>query len=86
MYAVIRRRVTVGIPWRSITKYVLASAVMAMVLFIVPSPTRISLTLIVTAAGGLVYLGLLMAMDEEARLLVQSMWEEVRFKIYGLLS
>lgn len=86
MYALVRRTVTMNIPWKNIAKYVLASLVMATVLFIIPHPTRISFTLILTAVGGLIYLGLLMIIDQEARSLIRSVWQEVKFKFYGILS
>jgi len=38
---------------------------MATVLFTIPPPTRIYLTLIAAAAGGIVYLAMLMAIDKE---------------------
>jgi hypothetical protein len=59
--------VTIRIPWRNIGKYAFAAAVMGTVLYVIPHPTRISLTLVETAIGGLIYLGLLMAVDKEAR-------------------
>lgn len=86
LYIIVRKMVTITIPWKSIAKYVFASAAMATFLFIVPHPTRIYLTLIVTAAGGIIYLALLMAIDKEARLLVRSVWQEIKFKIGGVLT
>jgi O-antigen/teichoic acid export membrane protein len=86
LYAIVRKAVTINIPWRNIAKYVFASAVMATVLFMIPHPTRIYLTLIVTATGGIVYLALLMAIDKEARLLVHSMWQEIKFKVEGVTT
>jgi len=83
LYAIVRKMVTINIPWRNITKYVFASAIMAIFLSLIQHPTRIYLTLIVTAIGGIIYLTLLMAIDKEARALVNSMWQEVKFKIRG---
>jgi len=81
--AIVRKMVTINIPWRNIMKYVFASAIMAVFLFVIPHPTRIYLTLIVTAAGGIIYLTLLMAIDKEARALVNSVWQEIGSKIRG---
>jgi O-antigen/teichoic acid export membrane protein len=86
LYIVIRRRVVIDIPWKNVGKYVLASLAMAIVLFIIPNPTRISLTVIFSAAGGLVYLGLLMTIDKEARSVIHTLWQEVKFKVSGILS
>jgi len=80
LYVVVRGMVRVHIPWRSISKYVLAAAVMGTALFLIPHPTRISMTLIETAAGGLIYLGLLMAIDKEARRLPRDIIGEFRHK------
>jgi hypothetical protein len=53
---------------------------MGTVLYLIPHPTRISMTLIETAAGGLIYLGLLMAIDKEARRLPRDIIGEFRHK------
>jgi len=86
LYVIVRKMVTVDIPWKNITKYVFASAVMAAFLFAISHPTRIILTLIVTAIGGIIYLALLMAIDEEARSLVRSVWQEIKFKTEGVIT
>ena len=44
------------------------------------------MTLIATAIGGIIYLALLIAIDKEARLLVRSMWQEIRFKGEGVVA
>jgi len=86
LYAIVRQMVKIDIPWKNIAKYVFASAVMATVLFIIPHPTRIYLTLIATAIGGIIYLALLMVIDKEARLLVHSVWQEIKFKVEGIMT
>ena len=86
LYAIIRGIVKIDIPWKSIAKYVFASAVMASVLFIAPHPTRIYLTLIETAIAGIVYVALLMVIDKEARMLVYSMWQEIRLKVDRVIT
>jgi O-antigen/teichoic acid export membrane protein len=86
LYATIRKAIKIDIPWKNIVKHVFASAVMATVLFVIPHPTRIYLTLIVTAIGGIVYLALLMVIDKEARLLVHSVWQEIKFKVEGIMT
>ena len=80
LYVVVRGMVKVHIPWRSISKCVVAAAVMGTVLYLIPHPTEISTTLIETAAGGLIYLGLLMAIDKEARRLLRDIIGEFRHK------
>jgi|GEM_PF-3897095 len=54
---------------------------MATVLFTIPPPTRIYLTLIATATGGMVYLAVLIVIDKEARLLIQSIWQEIKCRV-----
>jgi hypothetical protein len=82
-----------GIPWKSISKYVLASAVMAAVLFLLPHPAGVSDTattmeilfnigqvLVLTGIGAAVYLVIMMAIDKESRMLPKAMLQEVRGK------
>ena len=86
LYAIVRKMVKIDIPWKNIAKYVFGSAVMATVLFIIPHPTRIYLTLVATAIGGIIYLTLLMVIDKEARSLVHSIWQEIKFKVEGIIT
>ena len=81
LYVIVRKMVTMNIPWRNIMKYVFASAIMTIFLSVIQHPTRIYLTLIVTAVGGIIYLTLLMVIDKETRALVNSVWKEIKFKI-----
>jgi hypothetical protein len=74
LYSVLRKAVKVKIPWKSIGKYVAASSVMAFVLFLA-QPARRSTTLIVTAVGSMIYLGLLLAFDKETRALARMIWQ-----------
>ena len=68
------------IPWRPIGKYLLASAVMGVVLYLLPYSNSISTTLIWTAIGGVVYLAVLMLIDKETRALPMSILHELRRK------
>lgn len=80
LYILVRKSVKVDIPWINIVKYVFASAVMAVVLFVIPHPTRISLTLAITAVGGIIYLASLMVVDKETRMLPRTIWQEIKRK------
>ncbi len=93
MYATTRKSVKIDIPWRSIFKYVLASAVMAAVLFLLPHPAgvpvaadtmdiifNIGQVLVLTGIGAAVYIAIIIAIDKEARMLPKSMLQEVRGK------
>jgi len=86
LYTIVHKSIKIAIPWRNIAKYVFASAVMATVLFVIPHPTRLSLTLGLTAIGGIIYLALLMAIDKEARSLADSMWQEIKLKVKGVAN
>jgi hypothetical protein len=68
------------IPWKTITKYVFAAAVMGTILYVVPHPTRVLSTLAETAIGGLIYLAALMAIDKETRALPSFILKELRYR------
>jgi hypothetical protein len=76
----VREMIKVIIPWKSILKYVFASAVMGIVLFLLPYSSRLSTTLVWTGVGGVVYLGVLMMIDREARALPKTILQEIRGK------
>jgi len=80
---IVRKMIRLDIPWSNIAKYLFASAVMATALSLIPHPTTISLTLGITAIGGIIYLSLLMAIDKEARMLAIAVWRELKSKVKG---
>jgi len=81
LYAIVRKMIKIDIPWGSIAKYASAAAIMGALLYVIPHPTRISLTVGMTVFGGIVYLALLMLIDKEARGLIFITWQEVKSKI-----
>jgi hypothetical protein len=78
LYIIMLGSVTIVVPWRSIGKYVFASAIMATVLYLVPHPTTILPTLGTVALGGAIYAALLLAIDSDARMFVNSIWQEIK--------
>ncbi len=80
LYVLVRKMMRIDIPWKSIAKYLFASAVMGAVLFLLPQSEKVSTTLIYTAVAGVVYLAVLLAIDKEARDLPMSILREVRGK------
>jgi hypothetical protein len=78
LYIIMLGSVTIVVPWRSIGKYVFASAIMATVLYLVPHPTTILPTLGTVALGGAIYAVLLLAIDSDARMFVNSIWQEIK--------
>jgi hypothetical protein len=66
------------VAWRSLAKYGFAAAVMALVLYVSPSPTTLMFTLVKTAFGLGIYLGLLLVIDRQARKLLGLIIEEIK--------
>jgi hypothetical protein len=73
-----RESTKILVAWKSLSKYLLASAVTAVVLYLLPNPTTIILTVGKVAVGGAVYLGLLLLIDADARALIPLIWKEIR--------
>jgi O-antigen/teichoic acid export membrane protein len=93
MYNLANKSINIGIPWKNILKYALASAVMAALLLVLPHPTGVPSTastmeilfniakvLALTGVGAGVYLAIIMAIDKDARSLPKSILQEVRGK------
>jgi hypothetical protein len=76
----VREIFKIAMPWKSIAKYSLASAVMGVMLFLLPHTDRVSMTLAWTGLGGIVYLAVLMAIDKESRGLPKAILQEIRGK------
>ena len=90
-YTIASKTIEIGIPWKSISKYVLASAVAATLLFLLPHPTAPSVTattmeiifhiahvLGLTGVGAAVYLVIVMTIDKEARMLPKAILKEMK--------
>ena len=90
LFVLARKTIRFDVPWKSISKYVLASAVTGALLFLLPHPAvvpatattmeiifYIAQTLVLTAIGAVVYLGIVMAIDKEARKLPKSILQEI---------
>jgi hypothetical protein len=77
-YIIVRKMVRIKPPWKNIAKYVFSAAIMGAVLYLIPHPTRLTMTLAETAIGGLIYIALLMAIDKEARKLPGTILKNLR--------
>jgi O-antigen/teichoic acid export membrane protein len=77
-YAMVHNSIRIEFPWRSTGKYVSASAVSAVFLYIVPDTTTILLTLAVVITAGAIYASLLLAIDKDARKIVTAIWYEIK--------
>jgi len=80
-YIIARKCLTFNFPWKSVTKYVIASAVMAALLYVIPNPTRLLLTVGLTLLGGIVYFAVLAVIDWETRELIRSVMSEVKSRL-----
>jgi hypothetical protein len=78
LLVIMRHVVSVAVPWRSISKYVLAAAIMGILLYVLPHSARTATTLVMAASGGILYLGMLAVMDRESRELISAVIQEIR--------
>ena len=77
-YLIARKCLAFDFPWNNIFKYILASAAMAIVLLVIPHPTRLSTIVAVTILGATVYLTVLALIDKEAKSLLTTVLEEAK--------
>jgi O-antigen/teichoic acid export membrane protein len=78
LLSIVHKMTKINIPWRSTAKYVLAAGTMSIFLLLVPHTTRLSITLVTTALGGIIYLAILLAIDKEVRALPKTILQEIR--------
>ncbi|UCG44593.1 MAG: hypothetical protein JSV58_04085 [Candidatus Bathyarchaeota archaeon] len=83
-YRISRKCLTFSFPWRSTARFALASAAMATLLILIPHPSRISSTLILTGIGGLVYIAVLAIFDKDIREMGESVLSEVKSRLAGM--
>ncbi|MEM2987835.1 MAG: hypothetical protein QXK26_02185 [Candidatus Bathyarchaeia archaeon] len=88
LYAMVRKIVKTEIPWKKIAKYIFASIVMSVVLFLTketlglqPGKAKVHQILALTAFGGVFYFALLSAIDTDAKMLVKAVWQEISIRI-----
>ena len=86
LYLFMRRSVKLPVTWKNMAKYILASAAMAAVLFLVPTTTTLLTTIAKAIVGFLIYVGLLLAIDSQARHLVGLIWDEIKGSLQMLTS
>jgi len=80
-YVISHKCLAFNFPWKATGKYIIASSVMATLLFVVPNPNRILPTLVITGVGGVIYFATLAIIDHETRELMKSILEETRSKL-----
>ena len=78
LYKFMHHEISIPIDWKSIGKYVLASATVALILFFAPTTTTLFPTAVKAIIGFLLYLALLLTIDEQARELLRQVWAEIK--------
>jgi O-antigen/teichoic acid export membrane protein len=76
-YLIMGSSLRIDVPWGSIGKYVFASSVTAVVLYVAPHPETLFLTIVTAIVGVAVYVALALAIDSDARMLVRSILQEL---------
>jgi O-antigen/teichoic acid export membrane protein len=78
LYLTMHKQAHLPVDWKSIGKFVFAAVVMALILYFTPFPTTLLLTLVKTGIGLAIYIGLLLAIDHQARKLLGLIIEEIK--------
>jgi O-antigen/teichoic acid export membrane protein len=76
-YLIMRTSVRIAVPWRSVGKYLVTSAVTAAILYALPHPETLALTFATVVAGAVIYAALLLAIDRDARTLLHLILQEI---------
>jgi hypothetical protein len=77
-YLMMHNSVRVTVPWRSIVKYLFASAISALFFHVLPDTTTVVLTVLVVLAGSAIYASILLVIDDDTRRLVVAVWQEIK--------
>lgn len=67
LYFFMRKTIRLPVAWKSITKYVTASIVMAILLYFIPATSTLLFTVAKAIVGLAVYIAILLAIDKQAR-------------------
>ncbi len=86
LYLFMRKSTCLPVAWKSITKYVLASILMGVVLFVSPTTSTLLYTVVKAVAGLAIYIALLLAIDKQARQLLNLIVEEIKGTLRQLTS
>jgi hypothetical protein len=86
LYLFMRSSVRLPVAWKSIAKYVLASILMGIILFLLPNTSTLIFTVAKAFTGFSIYAALLLAIDTQARKLLRLIWEEIKDTIHQLTS
>jgi hypothetical protein len=86
LYFFMRKTVRLPIAWKSITKYVCASVLMGIILFIMPSTFTLLFTVAKAVVGLAIYVAVLLAIDKQARELLNLIILEINGVLKQLIS
>jgi O-antigen/teichoic acid export membrane protein len=76
-FLVMHRSVRIVVPWRSVAKYLAVSAVVGIILYVLPHSATLALTFAAVVGGAVLYAVLLLVADEDARTLVRLILKEL---------
>lgn len=85
-YWQMRRSISLPVAWVSMGKYILTSAIMVVILLVLPTTTTLLPTIGKAALGFSIYAALLLSIDKQARQLVRQIWAEVWGNLKLILS
>jgi hypothetical protein len=77
-YIIANRCLPLDFPRDAVVKYCLASAVMTVVLVVLPQQTRISLVFLTTLVGATTYFAVLVAIDREPREIIRLILKKIQ--------
>ncbi|MCW3994673.1 MAG: oligosaccharide flippase family protein [Candidatus Bathyarchaeota archaeon] len=83
-YTSMHRSIRLHMDWAGIAKFITASVLMAVVLLLLPTPTTLVFTITKAVMGLAIYIGLLLAIDKQARKLFNLIVEEINGTIKAL--
>jgi uncharacterized membrane protein len=86
LYAFMHRSLKLHVAWVSVGKYIFAAAVMGATLYVLPTTTTLISTITKAIGGFALYIGLLLAIDKQARQLIKLIWQEITGSIAELTS
>jgi O-antigen/teichoic acid export membrane protein len=85
VYSFMHHKVKLPVAWKSISKYVLAAFLMGSIMFfLIPPTTTLLSTIAKSVVGFAIYVGLLLAIDAEARKLIVLIREEIKVTLRQL--
>jgi hypothetical protein len=84
LYTYMRHSIGIPVAWKSIGKYVLAAALAAVILYLLPTTTTLFSTIAKAIAGFAIYVVFLLAIDSQARELIRQVLNEVKGTVLNL--